>query len=178
MKKLFAIAVLGLALASCKKSSSGASSSAQLKLNDTAYNFSVLSYAEAYNGGKEIYFEAYSNSDVTKSHYIDFRLESNLAITPGVYSDTSTYPSLPTVYKALDYFEYDPTYYTIPGTISYFETAGLVTKPFTVTITSITQTSIQATVNGTIYAYSDSSTTPGNFKVVTGNINSTLEQEN
>jgi hypothetical protein len=177
MKKLFAIAVLGLLLVSCKKSSSP-SSSIQATLNDTSSNYSILGYAEEYNGGHTIYMEAYNNTKGATANEIEIRLYSNAPIAPGTYTDTANNSTYPIIYRE-GYIYVEPNLSPVTGPDEYFETAGLITNPFVITITSISATSIQGTFKGTLYMDGDSSTAPGNYKVITnGRFNSPLALEN
>jgi hypothetical protein len=181
MKKLFAIAVLGLVLASCKKSSSGAGSSVTATFNDTSFSFTQAFQGTIYNGGKEIDLYVTNSTNAATATQLRMELLSNTAITPGVYSDTATYPNnvtLPTVSKYA-YFEVYPYIYPNTGIDHDFWTIGLTSNPFTVTVTSITQTSIQGTFSGKLYLDGDSTTTADSIRVITnGTFNAPLIIQN
>ena len=173
MKKLFAIAVLGLVLVSCKKSSSGGPF-ISATISDTSSTFTTLFVGDLENGGKEAELYAYNGTKAAtaRGFYID--IWSNTALTTGVYSDTAGYYPLPTVYKGA-YAENYPETYPSVGIDYDFSTIGLVSNPFTVTVTSITPTSIQGTFKGTLFLDNDSTSNTDSLRVITnGKFNSTL----
>jgi len=154
MKKLFAIAVLGLVLVSCKKSSSPGSS-IQATINDTAHNFTVLTNGSVYDAGSYIRIGGVDGTNGATANQISFVIRSNQAIVPGVYTDTANYVSLPTVENFVS-ITYGPVLQPIVAPFNY-GTAGLAKSPVTVTVTSVSQTNIQGTFEGTIYLGADSS---------------------
>ena len=91
MKKIFAIAIIGLALASCKKSSSGLGSNAiQATIGGNTATFNILTTGEVRDSGKDIILSAYDGTNTTTANSISININGDKAITTGTYSDTIT----------------------------------------------------------------------------------------
>jgi hypothetical protein len=179
MKKLFAIAVLGLVLVSCKKSSSGGGPSISATLSDTSFSFNQGFEGTVYNDGKEVEIWSANTTNAATAKEFYLQLRSNTALTAGVYTDTANlYIPLPTISRHAS-LRVEP-YAGSTGPIDYdFYTIGLVSNPFTVTITSITPTSIQGTFSGKLYLDGDSTTTADSIRVITnGRFNTPLIVQN
>lgn len=154
MKKLFAIAVLGLVvLVSCKKSSSGGSSIQASVNNAATSNFTILTEGYLLNGGKSIVLTGKDGTSATSTYDISLNLSSDKLIVPGVYSDTSliSYIGDPYTHASI---EYAPQV-AIPGDSTYISGAH-VSSPVTITVTAVTTTSIQGTFQGNLYVNGDS----------------------
>ena len=180
MKKLFAIAVLGLVLVSCKKSSSGGTS-LSATVSDTSLSFTQGFEGTIYNNGREIELYATNTTNALTAKELNIEILSNTAITAGVYSDTASWPYSTTLPQVSRWVSVDIDPYLDPaGPIDYdFYTIGLVSNPFTVTITSVTPTSIQGTFSGKLYLDGDSTTTADSVRVITnGKFNAPLIYEN
>jgi hypothetical protein len=183
MKKIFAIAIISVALVSCKKSSTPGIGTAgvQAKIGNTTTVFNVLAYANTYEYGNTYvstdstyYVSIYADNSANSQPYLSIYLTSNQPIAAGmVFSDTASYPYY--YYAPLgfnsSYLEIDNGHDNDPNdAFTYFQTANVRSNPSTLTITAVSATSISGTFQGTVYADNDSASikqtiTDGKFTV-------------
>jgi hypothetical protein len=161
MKKIFAVAIIGIALISCKKSSNPGigTNGVQATIAGTTSTFNVLvtgyTYIDRIDPSDsivylEVYGEDNTNANAAKEFYVD--LQSDAPFTVGTYADTAVQNSS-NVYKsaAVGYEGYfDP----FDMFISYYS-AGQHSSPVIVTVTAITSSSISGTFQGPIYIDGD-----------------------
>jgi hypothetical protein len=169
MKKIFAIAIISVALVSCKKSSTPGIGTAgvQATIGSNSTVFNVLAYASPYksanyydNTDTAYYLEIYASNSASSSPYLDVYLTSNQPIVSGeVFSDTAAVPNY--YYTPVPYttssLEIDFGHDNDPNNaFSYYQTAGVKSSPTTLTITSLSATSVSGTFQGALYIGGDS----------------------
>jgi len=161
MKKLFAIAILGsVVLVSCKKSSGG-SAPLQATINGKATSFGTEASGATSSAGGEYTILISGISGTTSPTEFAVTIESANPIVAGTYTDTST-----ARFGGLQY---------IPNGTTTFESAGQVSHPTTVVVTSVSSTQIAGTFQGTVYAGQDSTTTPTTITNGTFNVKLTAQ---
>jgi len=168
MKKVFAITIIGLALVSCKKSSSGiGTNGVQATIGGKGSNYTILTTAilkryplyVANDSGQEITIKADNSTNAANGSNtlsIVISIQSDTTLGTGVYSDSSSTILDPRgSYKHVNDFYYE--LYNNPFDMpSFYGNANVSTNPFTVTVTSISATSIQGTFQGSVYYDEDS----------------------
>jgi hypothetical protein len=169
MKKIFALAIISMALISCKKSSTPGIGTAgiQATIGNNTTVFNVLAYGSPYknannyvNTDSTYYISIYASNSAISQPSLSIYLTSNQPIASGVvFSDTAAVPyyyyaPLPYISSSLE-IEYE--HYNDPNNaFGYYYTAGVKSSPTTLTITAISATSISGTFQGAIYFQGDS----------------------
>jgi hypothetical protein len=179
MKKLFAIAIVGLALVSCKKNSPAGigNNGIQATVGGSGSTYNILAsgtlsvFHFGSDSGQTINLSATNSTSASNADYIALSIKSDTVIATGVYSDTAIYnaASKRGTYK-LAGFSYSPYANPFDMPSDYFS-AAKVSSPFTITVTAVSSTSISGTFQGPSYLDADTTklskaVTSGQFTVM------------
>jgi hypothetical protein len=162
MKKIFAVAIIGIALISCKKSSNPGigTNGVQATIAGTTSTFNVLVTGYTYIDRIDptdsvVYLDLYAvdNTNAKVAKEFDLYLTSDAPFAVGAYADTAG-QSLSYVFKkaSFDYYGYFDPYNMF---IEYYS-AHEYSSPDIINITAITSSSISGTFQGPIYIDGDS----------------------
>jgi len=152
MKKIILFGVLGLLLVSCKKNTTGdivATNTVTATVDNTNYVFNQNLYDDSgFDPGTEFLSITEQSDSIISGIELDVTAVDNIQMTTGTYglSGDST--------RMGDIDLYDKN----TGT-DYYNIDNSVTRPFTITVTSITATSIEGTFKGVAYANRDTTLT-------------------
>jgi hypothetical protein len=148
MKKIILFSVLGLLLVSCKKNVTGdivAVNTVTATVDDSDYVFNQNLYDDSgFDPGAEYFSVTEQGDSIISGIELDVTAMDSIKITPGTYGLNGD------LTRMGDIDLYDKNTAT-----DYYNIDNSATRPFTITVTSITPTSIEGTFKGVAYANRD-----------------------